>query len=304
MKSKWNIYVYWLKRILVWIYIRIYSLFLYLSLAAYYTEVDTLKQKGTKNVDIVQMIQYKQASILDKFVAGKFDEAYVQRFYEILYKADEFLMKKSPFEQAVAADRFAMNIGRKDPITGEIVDHHGFFDNKSKYAGKTLKEVVETQTKERATDDDDYDVIAVHSNKPIELGLSDLLYGIDEDNKDASQFVKGGIKYKFPLYVQRDENVINKIEMLTETLFVKKIGMGVVQLEFFIPLKFKTNELKGDDKIIKELININNIFYKEKYGEVRGYSIDRFKKRVIYKDYEVFKFIGKIMENKNIKSYG
>lgn len=300
MKSKWYIYIRGLKKVLVWIYIRFYSLFLYLSLAAYYTEVDTLKQKGTKNVDIVQMIQYKQASILDKFVAGKFDEAYVQRFYEILYKADEFFMKKSPFEQAVAADRFAMNIGRKDPITGEITDHHGFFDNKSKYAGKTLKEVIDTQIKERVTDDDEYEVIAVHSNKPIEMGLSEILYGVDEEDNDLSYFVKGGVKFKFPLYVKRDKNVINKIEMLTETLYIKKIGMDVIQLEFFIPLKFKTNELEDDDDIIKELININNIFYKEKYGEIIGYSIDNFKKRVIYKDYEVFKFIGKIMENKKI----
>jgi len=296
MKKKSKYFLFPIKKILVWLYMKLYAFMLYLSLAMYYVEKDTLNIKGET---IVSMIKEKKGSILNKFLSGERDEVYVQEFYEILRKADEFMLKKTPFEQAVAADKFSMNIGRKDPITGEITDHHGFFDKKHKYKNKTLKEVIEKETITRATKDD-YEVINVHSNKPIEVGLSDLLYGVDENDKDMTTIVKKGNKFKFPLYVKRDNHVINKIEILTETLFIKKIGMDVIQLEFFIPLKFKTNEFDNDNEIIKELINIDNVFYKEKYGEVIGYKIDKFKKRIIHNDYEVFKFIGKIMENKTI----
>ena len=294
MKNNLKKFFFYIKGGIAWLYMKVYAFMIYLAVAMYYVEKDTLKVNGEA---IVSMIKEKRGSVLNKFLAGERDEQYVQQFHEILRKADEFQMKKTPFEQAVAADKFAMNIGRKDPITGEIIDHHGFFDKKSKYAGKTLKEVINTQIKERTTTND-YEVIAVHSNKPVEVGLSDLLYGVDNDNKDATTIVKNSKgKFKYPLFVHRDKDVVNKIELLTETLFVKKIGMDVVMLEFYIPTKFKTIKYDDDSEVIQEIINIDNVYYKEKYGEIRGYKIDKFKNRVLHNDYEVFKFVGKIMDD-------
>ena len=89
------------------------------------------------------------------------------------------------------------------------------------------------------------------------------------------------------------EKAINKIEELTEFLHVKKIGFEHRQLEFFIPLHFKTSEIDDDSDIFREIIDIKQIYIRDEYGEFLAFGINDFVKRINYNDtHEVLKFNG------------
>ena len=140
----------------------------------------------------------------------------------------------------------------------------------------------------------------IHKNKtPSYVKLIDF----DKEVIDIVDINKASGQVKFPISAVRDnEKAINKIEELTEFIHVKKIGFEYRQLEFFIPLHFKTSELKDDSDVFKEIIDIKQIYIRDEYGELLGFGINNFIKRIIHNDtHEVFKFDGiemKIMGKK------
>ncbi len=93
---------------------------------------------------------------------------------------------------------------------------------------------------------------------------------------------------------------MNKIEQFTESLHVKKIGFEHRQLEFFIPLKFKTPDIIDQSEMFNELIGINEIFIRDRYGNMVTFGVTKFLKRIIHNDtHEVWKFQGIEMEQVN-----
>lgn len=275
---------------------------LYISIALFNTENEILKADpnnlGEKNKHVQRMRHRNQ--VLEKFYAGQTDEKYVQDYYEILKKADTFMKNATPFKMAVGADKHGMNYGKEDKY-GRTYEHLGFYDVKSKHSGKTLGEVIEEQMTERRTTDDNYELLYIFDNKPINNGLLDLPSYVSESTKfSVEDLVKNSKVLEFPIKIHRTNNeVVNKIEQITEHLHVKKIGFDFVLLEFFIPLKFKTDKVDDSDKIFKELIDIDEIFLKDKYGEMIAFKVNEFAKRINFNNtHEVFKFNGNIMEVK------
>jgi len=119
------------------------------------------------------------------------------------------------------------------------------------------------------------------------IGFKTESVGIVDINKTSKQF-------NFPITVYRkNDDTVNKIEELTEFLHVKKIGFEHRQLEFFIPLHFKTNELDDDSDVFKEIIDFKQVFIRDDYGELIGFGVNKHAKRIIYNDtHEVLKFDG------------
>ena len=118
--------------------------------------------------------------------------------------------------------------------------------------------------------------------------------GFKKNSIDIVDINKASKQFKFPINIVREnKNIVNKIEELSEFLHVKKIGFEHRQLEFFIPLKFKTTELDEDSDIFKEIIDIQQVFIRDDYGELIGFGVDKFVKRIKYNDtHEVLKFDG------------
>jgi len=54
-------------------------------------------------------------------------------------------------------------------------------------------------------------------------------------------------------------------------------------LEFFIPAKYKTFELSEESDIFVELINIKQVWINDEYGELYGFKIKNFRKRILQK---------------------
>ncbi len=128
--------------------------------------------------------------------------------------------------------------------------------------------------------------------------------GFKKNTIDIVDINKASKQLSFPINIVREnEDAINKIEELTEFLHVKKIGFEFRQLEFFIPLKYKTSELEADSDIFKEIIDIQQVFIRNDYGELIGFTVNNFEKRINYNNsHEVLKFDGIEMENMGINN--
>lgn len=294
-----------IKKFIFWLYLKFHLLMTYISISLYNTEIDILKAdpNDLKESDKkIQRMRHRNLT-LEKFYAGQRDEKYVQDYYEILKKADKFIKTATAHKMAVAADKHGSNYGQKD-IYGRRYEHYGFFDDKHKHAGKTLGEVIELEYIQRKTNDDDYELLYIFNNKPIETGLVKVMDVLEETKKEDVDFeyevvdiFRKSKQFEFPIKVYRDNEVDNKIEQLTEYLHVKKIGFEHRQLEFFIPLKFKTNEIEENSEIFFEITNIKSIFVKNEYGELMGFGVNRFMKKIIHNNtHEVWKFEGIEME--------
>jgi len=298
------------KKIAFWVYVKIHGILINISIALHNTEVDILKADPNIYDEKDKKIQRKRHrnEILEKFYAGQTDEKYIQEYYEILKKADNFIKNSTYRKIAMTADKHIRYDGVenhddssnvvKDKY-GRRVAHYGFFDEKHKYYGKTLAEVIEIEKKERRTNDDDFELIYIFNNKPYELGIVDVFDIVNEQKNDMVVDVqKISKKFKFPIKIYRDnDNIINKIEEITEYLHVKRIGFEFRQLEFFIPLHFKINEVKNDSDVFKELTNIKSVFINDDYGNLIGFTINKFVKRINYNNtYEVWKFEGVEMD--------
>ena len=244
--------------------------------------------------------------LLEKFYAGQTDEKYVQEYYEVLKKADKFIRTATPHQMAVAADKYGTNYGIKDRY-GRRYEHYTFFDDKHKHAGKTLGEVLALEFEERRTKDDDLELMYIFNNLPIEVGLANVMDVIEKregsiDDYDVLDIENKSKLFKFPITIYREnKEVVNKIEELTEFLHIKNVGFETRQLEFFVPLKFKTNELDEESDIFKEIIDVKEVFIRDEYGDLIGFGITEYIKRINYNDtHDVLKFDGVEIKNASV----
>lgn len=270
---------------------------IYLSIALRNTEMNLLKADpnniGESNKKTTRKLHHNP--LLEKFYAGQRDERYQKDFYELLRKSDSFMRSATQHQKAVAADKWGMNVGRKDKY-GRRYDHIGFFDAGHKNYGKTIGEVLQVEMKDRRTTDDDFELLYIFNNDPIETGLSKV-DGYVDDKYKVNDLLNKSKTLEFPIKITReDDSVVNKIEQLTEFLHIKKIAFDQRQLEFFIPKKYKTTELSDDTKIINELKSIKLVYVPDDYGKNVGFNISDFVKRLELEQYEVFKFKGVEME--------
>lgn len=289
--------------------IRIHTMFLVISIALRNTEVELLKA-NPDNLDesskkTTRKLHHNR--LLEKFYAGQRDEKYMQDYYDLLKKVNKFIRETTPHKMAVAGDRHGMNYGLKDRY-GRRYEHLGFFDGKHKHSGKTIGEVLVEEFEERRTKDDDYELLDIIDNKPIEVEFSKIFEVVEKTKRKKVDFdfemvdrFSVSKKFKFPIKIVRENDIENdienKIEQLTESLHVKKIGFEHRQLEFLIPIKFKTLDYNENSDIFKELITFNQVYVKNEYGDLIGYNIIKFTKRITHNDtHDVFKFHAIMME--------
>ena len=294
-----------LNNILLWIYLKFRSIIMMISLSLYQTEIEILKANpndlNERNNHTQRM--RSQNLLLEKFYAGQTDEKYVQDYYEVLKKADKFIRTATPHQMAVAADKHGTSYGMKDKW-GRRYEHYGFFDDKHKHAGKTMGEVIVEEFEERRTKDDELEIMYIFNNNPIEVGLANVFDSVGKKTRDDKvidivDINKASKQFTFPINVVREnEDAVNKLEELTEFLHVKKIGFEYRQLEFFVPLKYKTSELEDESNIFKEIIDVKEVFIRDEYGALVGFGINKYSKRINYNDtHEVLKFEGIEMQS-------
>lgn len=279
--------------IFLWVYIKIHTIFINLGFAmqdaAQVGDIDV----NEKDKKVTRKLHHNQ--LLEKFYVGQREEKYVQDYYELLKKADKFMRNATPHQKAVAADKNAMNVGQKD-MFGRSYDHIGFFNEGHKHAGKTMGQVLDLEMKERGTTDDGYELLIIFDNTPVEVGLSKIADVVDAEYK-VQDLINKSKTYEFPMKVERDSgHTLNKIEQLTAFVHVKKIGFEHRQLEFFIPKKFNLGNVKENSDIFKEIINIKFIYFDNNYGELIGFRIVDYTKRITTDDFEVLKFHALEME--------
>jgi len=295
--------------------------------------------EGKFEIAIVQ--KSAQEQLIDKLVAGDRDQQFVKDFYEILKKADEYVMNSSA--EKMSADMSKWGMSRSDEYTwgdkeywesgevvkyvnkkgktirrrvkkkkklgdGKITTHEGYFDPKSRNYGKTLREAMKSQVVDRVDDEFDYEVEFMVSAKStrVSQGFTDLSDDFlsysnpDDSTPESINLKKVDHNKKRAISVYRENKEIkNKIEDLTDYLHIKKMGLNVKLLEFFIPLKYKVFELEENSTIFKELIENTNIVYiYGEYGENFGYKVGKYHSRKLESNehYGIIRFTAELIE--------
>jgi len=288
------------RKVLLWLYLQYHAIMINISIALYNTEINILKAdpadldgSGDK---ITNFIMHRNPFI-NRLMQGQRDEKFVQDYYEVLKKADKFIRTATPLKYATTADKHSMSYGQKDKW-GRRYEHMGFFDEKHKHAGKTLGEVMQLEMEERRLKDDNLPIVYMFNNTPIEEGIvktfdKELKETGNDEYVGMNTYEKSKVK-KFPIMINRsEENVTNKIEQLTDFLHVKRLDDTHRYFEFYIPKKYKLNSVPKDSVIFKQIITFDEIWVREKYGELVVFRVDEFKKHVDVDDhYEVLKFYG------------
>ena len=297
-------------------------------------EEDILKPKdltitNEKNKHQIKApIRNKTLAKMDK---GVKDEKFAEDFYEILKKGDEFLEKADPEKIAQIALKNGMNMGLKLdkeglPIPfktdedGKVIkdkqgipvqkdefgrryDNYGFFDPKHKHYGKTIREVTLAQVEERRLKDDDFPIEFMINNYRVVKSMTEEFGHIRDRNVDGNEALtpqERAAKEKFPIkIVRKNDDAVNKIEQLIEFLHIKRIDETHRIMEFFIPKKFKTNDYDIDSKLIKELIDIQQVWHVSKYGDRYGFAIDKLYKRIDTEKHDIIKFNANVIEKIN-----
>lgn len=249
--------------------------------------------------------------VLNKMEQGQTDEKYVQQYYEILKKADEVVRSTNPDKAAMMADKHGVNIGAKDRW-GMRWDHHGFLDPKHKHYGKTLKEIRDLEITERKQTEDNYPVVAMFSNKTeLSFVQATKVLKTENDSFYIPELHEMAKMQKFPLKIVRKIEAINRIEQLVEFVHVKSITSQHFIVEMFIPIKFKLSSVDMESEVFNELIEIDQIWFKDDYGDSHAYRITEFYKKGKHQEYiddktkeekymyDVLKFNGEIIQNLN-----
>lgn len=273
--------------IIKWLYKQFNIIKFYLGISMYNTDMEILKTPALDVDEKNKKIQRKKHhnDLLEKFYQGQRCEKYTQDYYEILKKGDEYLFKADARRMDLTADKWGMSYGRKDPLGRRTYEHLGYFDPSHKNYGKTLSEVLNTEIEERSLNDS-FDMMYMFDNRPLQLNLV--------ESADSFNVKNGVMHNKRPLMINRGDSVIiNKIEDITDYIHVKKIGFEHRYYDFFIPKKFKLEDYDNNSDVFKELVGINNFWIKGKYGELYGFTVTEFIKRIDYnQEYEVLKFKG------------
>lgn len=249
--------------------------------------------------------------VLRKMEQGQADEKYNQQYYEILKKADDIVRSTNPDKAAMMADKHGVNIAAKDKW-GMRWDHHGFLDPKHKHYGKTLKEIRDLEIAERKQTEDDYPIVTMFSNKS-ELSFVQATKVLKNENESffIPELHEMAKIQKFPLKIIRKIEAKNKIEQLVEFVHVKSITSQHFIIEMFIPIKFKVWSVDSESEIFKELIEIDQVWFKDDYGDSHAYRITSFYKKGKHQEYvddktkekkymyDVLKFKAEIIQSLN-----
>lgn len=288
-----------MNKFLKWCKLTYQSIKYYIGIILYNAERDLIESNGSiSEKDKKDYRKLHRNPLLEKFYQGQRDEKYMEDFYQILKKADEFIKKSDSTKYGATADKHGMSYGKKDRY-GRRHEHYGFFDPKSKHYGKTLDEVIRMETKERRCKDDEYEVVSIYNNEMIAGGLVDVLNEVDtEKNMSNDKLLSILSKAKFPVKIIRNnEKVLNKIEQLTDYLHIKRVDDEHFLLEFFLNRKYKIDKFNCDSEVFKDIVNFENVWICNQFGELESYNVLNFKKRILYDDnYEVFKFFCKKMD--------
>lgn len=204
---------------------------------------------------------------------------------------------------------------RKKDKFGRRYEHYGFFDPKNRNYGKTLAQVMKEEVGERVTSDDKYPIEFMFTNKAVEDGISkndevvETMTDKSNTGFESKNELDKALERKFPMRIVRENEVVNKLERLTEFLHVKKINSKHRILEFFIPAKYKTFDITEESDIFAEIVGISQVWISDEYGEMYGFTIKDYRKRltqniIITEEgekiekpiYEVIKLNGQIIE--------
>lgn len=174
-------------------------------------------------------------NLLATMKRGEMNEEYVQYYYKILEKAEDFMNTTSSSDIKLALEKNGMLLTEN----GNNADIHRYLNNKNDY-NKTEHKL---------------------SNNTIEVSLKNNVYLIDQYNTNSTPD-----SYDSTIKCNTSTNVLNRIELYTDTLKVEVLPNNGRILNFYVPIKYPVDQMTNDFNKIKQVSFTTNIGKKYSYN--------------------------------------
>lgn len=200
-----------------------------------------------------------KSNLLASMQRGEMNEQYVQYYYQVLEKAEDFMMNSSKMDIKQALERNGMLLTED----GNNKDIHKFLNS-----------------------NDNYNRVEHKVSNNIEVTIKNNVYLIDqfETNRNSNSY---GSTIKCTI----NTPVTYKIELYTETLKAAITSNNNRMLYFYIPLKYPINQLISDFKQIKDVMFTTNV------GKKYFYNIKSFDSIKEESNYYIISFNAYVIQN-------
>jgi hypothetical protein len=196
-----------------------------------------------------------KSDLLKSLYNGEYNQEYVNKFYRILKKSDNLILNSNRLELLEKTKRHGMDTGNEDIIR--------FLNSNMEYKNIRIEDKIDKS--------DNFEIEKIITNKIEIINIEDAI---------------NGHKAKFITTLKSktiDRNI--KIEEITDYLHIKKINDNEKLLEFYL------NNTHNIDEIFNELINIDNIYFKDIYGDRLEYKIVEYINKNSFNSYNILKFL-------------
>lgn len=241
-------------------------------------DIRTVEVQPTyQNGRLQQQKQYRRQSpqkLLESMRKGEYNDQYVDYYYEILQRADDLVLNSTPEQLRLLAERYGMG--------GQATARYDLIERKNRglYGDKTPQQVRREQVNRRVTEDDNFPIESMVSNKKHLQNVLDHAMGAKPI-------------FKYSINVQRMFNTRYNIEHITDYVHVKILQSEYNGrlIEFYVPknqgVKFLPQQ---NPQIFEEFKNITGVSFTDDYGNVSHYRIHGFYKLSEHNGYDVVKF--------------
>lgn len=222
--------------------------------------------------------------LLESMRQGKFNQQYVEYYYEILKRADDLVLNSTPEQMRLLAERYGMG----DQATARY--NHLAKKERIVFDGRDRNQYQREQMNSRVTSDDNFQIERMVTNRK---NLKNVL-----DHAMGAKPI-----YDYSIKVQRMFQTQYNVEQITEYVHVKILQSEYNGrlLEFYIPKGQGVRNLQVSNvAIFNELTNITGVAFSDDYGNLTYYRVHGFYKLGEKGMYDVLKFKANIIENVGI----
>lgn len=226
------------------------------------TENQLLKNNNeTGNSGDNMQINNIKSNLLASMQRGEMNEQYVQYYYQILEKAEDFMTKSNPFEIKSALERSGMLLTED----GNNSDIHRFLNNpNTNYNKKEIKT----------------------SNNQIEVSIKNNVF-----LKNPYDTNPGPDSYETTLKCSYKNNIMNRIELYADTLKSEITSGNGRILKLFVPAHYPI------DKMIGDFQSLNGLSFTTNVGKKYNYIVKSYKGLNNLDNYNIVSFDSYVIQN-------
>lgn len=220
--------------------------------------------QGSINETGIHQTKKHKSNFINKLIKGEINELYLKNFYKILKRSDQIfysLNNEKEYDDFVSGVKAVSEIDKPRVVNFNKFSFEFFTKN---------------------------DTIKLLYNEEIFKALREVVSDDGDSFKISDLRRSKMIKHRLSL--NRKNDVVNKLEEITEYIRIVENRSSKLFIEFYIPLKYGVSEIPTRGSIFKQLTDISGGKFVDKYGDIFEFEIDDYIKRGATTKYHVLYF--------------